>query len=136
VSKPLDTSEPLNPKDIVGQLKPPLHLIPSPALVEVARVMGNGAFKYGAYNWRQINVLHSTYVSAAERHLRAHFDGQDLDPGALIPHEGKAQPYQRIYNLAAAAASIMILLDAILTSSGTDDRPPKGVTGDLLYNSD
>jgi hypothetical protein len=125
--------DPRNPKDIVGQLKPPMHLVPPAALIEEARVMGNGAFKYGPYNWRDKDVSHSTYLAAAYRHMGAHWDGQDFDPGAKELHKGQPQPHQLVRNLAAARASLGILIDAILTGHAIDDRPKDGVAGNLLY---
>lgn len=111
-----------NPKDIAGRAKPQLHLIPSPALVEVAKVMGLGAAKYGPYNWREKPVCHTAYISAAERHERSHLDGELFDPDA------KAQ----VYHLASAAAGLLILLDAILTGNAIDDRPKAGIAGALI----
>lgn len=130
------TLDPRNPKDIVGQLKPPMHLVPPAALIEEARVMGNGAFKYGPYNWRDKDVSHSTYLAAAYRHMGAHWDGQDFDPGAKELHKGQPQPHQLVRNLAAARASLGILIDAILTGHAIDDRPKDGVAGNLLYAQD
>lgn len=115
-----------NPKDIAGQSKPQLHLIPSGALIEVAKVMMCGAEKYGPYNWRQKKVSHTAYISAAERHERSHLDGEDYDPVASRPE---------IRHLASAAAGLLILIDAILTGNAIDDRPPAGVAGALI-NSD
>lgn len=125
--------DPRNPKDIAGQAKPQLHLIPSPALIEVAKVMGNGAFKYGPYNWREKPVCHTAYISAAERHTRSHLDGELMDPDAAksSPEKG-APPNPDVYHLAAAAAGLLILLDAILTGNAVDDRPKPGVAGALI----
>jgi hypothetical protein len=111
-----------NPKDIAGQSKPQLHLIPSPALIEVAKVMGLGAAKYGPYNWREKAVCHTAYISAAERHARSHLDGELFDPDAKA----------HVYHLASAAAGLLILLDAILTGNAIDDRPKAGVAGALI----
>ena len=47
------TSDETNPKDLIGMTKPPLRLVPPALLLFVARVMGLGAKKYGAYNWRK-----------------------------------------------------------------------------------
>jgi hypothetical protein len=134
--------DPRNPKDIVGQLKPPLHLLPPSAAIEDAKVMGNGAFKYGPFNWRDKDVNHSTYIAAALRHIMAHWDGQDFDPGAkelakkLGQGDPMPQPYQLVRNLAAARCSLGILIDAILTSHAIDDRPKDGVAGAMLYPED
>lgn len=122
-----------NPKDIAGRAKPQLHLIPSPALIEVAKVMGNGAFKYGPYNWRHKKICHTAYIAAAERHTRSHLDGELMDPDAARSHPEKGvPPNHSVYHLAAAAAGLLILLDAILTDNAIDDRPPAGVAGQLI----
>lgn len=102
-----------NPKDVVGRSKPQMHLIPHGALVEVARVMELGAKKYGPYNWRHTPVSYSTYLSADSRHNGSFLDGEDQDPESRRSH------------LAHAAASMLILLDAIIIGNAKDDRPPK-----------
>lgn len=113
-----------NPKDAIGRTKAPLHLIPSPALVEIAKAMQVGADKYGPYNWRESAVARTVYLAAAERHIRADLDGETFDPAAP---DG-----ERIYHLAFACAGLMVLLDAILVGKMIDDRPPPGVAGALM----
>lgn len=100
-----------NPKDIAGKGKPQLHLIPMPALLEVAKAMASGAVKYGPYNWREKKITPGAYISAGGRHAGAYFEGQDLDPESGLHH------------LAHDIASKMILLDAILCGMVNDDRP-------------
>lgn len=100
-----------NPKDAIGRTKTPLHLIPGPALLEMAKVMGLGAQKYGAYNWRDASVASTVYISAAQRHLLAFLDGEDRD------HESGAS------HLAHAAACCAILLDAYASGNLVEDRP-------------
>lgn len=100
-----------NPKDIAGRAKPQMHLIPAAAKVEVAKVMGLGAAKYGPYNWRDVPVAYGPYLAAIERHATAFVDGQNLDPESACSH------------LAHIAAGAMILLDAIITGNAKDDRP-------------
>lgn len=109
-----------NPKSAYGITKPPLHLVPSTALVRIAEVMKLGAAKYGPYNWREKSVAASVYVSAAERHLRAWFDGEGIDAESGQPH------------LAHACACLMILLDAQDIGRMVDDRPCPAPTGDLI----
>ena len=109
-----------NPKDKIGQKKPPMHLIPAPALVEEAMVMGLGASKYGPYNWREHSVAASVYIAAAYRHLMAWFDGQDTDAESGITH------------LAHARACLGILIDAQRQGKLVDDRPAPGATALLL----
>jgi hypothetical protein len=112
-----DTS---NPKDAFGLKKPPLRLIPAAAKLYCARVFGLGAKKYGAYNWRTKDVRLTVYLEAAERHILAKLDGQDLDPESGMPHE------------AHAMACMAILLDAAAIGKLIDDRPPAGAAAKLI----
>jgi hypothetical protein len=109
-----------NPKSAYGITKPPLHLIPSPALCRVSMVMKLGAQKYGAYNWRAESVAATVYVSAAQRHIAAWLDGEGIDEESGQPH------------IAHAAACLLILLDAQDNGKMVDDRPPAAVTGQLI----
>ena len=112
-----------NPKDAVGRLKPPLELIPGPALVSLAEAFRDGRSKYGAYNWRTRTVGASVYVGAALRHLHAWYDGEDIDPTSKVEH------------LAHAMACLGILLDAKAVGKLVDDRPAPAPTGALLRRS-
>lgn len=109
-----------NPKDRIGSRKPPLHLIPPAAEIVEAVVMGLGAAKYGAFNWRSEKVRASIYIAAARRHLAQWFDGEDDDPESGVSH------------LAHARATLGILLDAIATGNVIDDRPPPGAAAELI----
>jgi hypothetical protein len=100
-----------NPKTAFGVQKAPLHLIPPPALLAVAGVMGLGAKKYGPYNWREHAVSASVYQAAAMRHLLAWWSGEDLDPESGQSH------------LAHAMACCAIVLDAAAVGKLNDDRP-------------
>ena len=112
---------PPNPKQAYGDLKVPLGLVPSTALVLVADVFKEGARKYGAYNWREKSVESMTYLHAALRHIYSFLDGEELDP------ESGGKPH-----LAHAIASLAILLDAAATGNLLDNRPKHGVTADIL----
>jgi hypothetical protein len=110
-----------NPKDLLGRLKPPLHLVPQSANILEAVVFSLGARKYGgAYNWRVKPVIASIYVSAAMRHLAQWLDGQDDDAESGVSH------------LAHARACLGILLDALATGHLVDDRPPPGAAHALI----
>lgn len=109
-----------NPKDLVGEKKAPLHLVPGPALLRMARVMELGAKKYGPYNWRQHPVRLTIYLAAAQRHILADLDGETIDPESGQPHR------------AHAMACMAILLDAEATGNLIDDRPTPGVTADMI----
>jgi hypothetical protein len=109
-----------NPKDRVGQTKPPLHLIPPAAEILEAMVMALGAKKYGPFNWRESKIKASVYVAAAKRHLAQWVDGQDDDAESGVSH------------LAHARACLGILLDALATGHLVDDRPPPGAAHALI----
>lgn len=100
-----------NPKTAFGVQKPPMHLVPPPALLALADVMGLGAKKYGPYNWREHTVSSSVYQAAALRHLMAWWDGQDADPESGQSH------------LAHAMACMAIVIDARTHGRLNDDRP-------------
>jgi len=109
-----------NPKDRIGETKPPLHLIPPAAEILEAVVMGLGARKYGPFNWRSAKVRATVYVAAAKRHLAQWLDGVDDDSESGVSH------------LAHARACLGILLDAQATGNVIDDRPPKGPASALI----
>ena len=109
-----------NPKDRIGQNKPPLHLIPPSAEIAESMVMALGAAKYGQCNWRTSPVRASVYISAAKRHLAQWLDGQDNDQESGVTH------------LAHARACMGILIDAEATGNMIDDRPPAGAAAELI----
>lgn len=109
-----------NPKDLIGLTKPPLRLLPGPALIRLSRVMGLGAKKYGPYNWRQKKVRYTVYLEAAMRHILSALDGEEDDPESKQSH------------VAHAGACAMIMLDAQSTGNLIDDRPTPGVTAKLI----
>ena len=108
-----------NPKSGAGALKVPLHLVPPSASHYLAEALGDGAIKYGPYNWRSSGVSAMVYVGAAKRHLDAWLDGQDSAEDSDVHH------------LAHAMACLAIILDATSVGTVVDDRPPKGAAGRL-----
>ena len=100
-----------NPKAAVGAEKPALNLIPRAALEDIAAALADGARKYGAFNYRGVDVRASTYYAAALRHLTAWFDGEDNAEDSGLSHLGHAM------------ASLAILSDMIRLGRLTDDRP-------------
>jgi len=82
--------------------------------------MSDGARKYGPYNWREEGVGAMTYLSAAERHIRAWLDGEEEARDSGVHHLGHA------------AACLMILMDAQAVGNLVDDRPAPAPTNDLL----
>jgi hypothetical protein len=81
---------------------------------------GDGAGKYGPYNWRGNKVKASVYIAAAKRHLAAWLDGERLAPDSGVHHLGHAR------------ACLAILLDAEATGNLVDDRPPSGTASELI----
>lgn len=99
--------------------KPPLSLVPSSLLLEMAKVLAQGADKYGEHNWRQ-GIHMSRLISAAMRHILAFNEGEDLDKESGLPH------------LAHAACEIAFALEHNLNKvkyDGFDDRYVQEVIG-------
>ena len=65
--------------------KPPMYLLPSESLEEIAKVLAFGAKKYSAHNWRK-GMGWSRLLSAALRHLFAFVRGEDKDPETGLSH--------------------------------------------------
>lgn len=101
-----------NPKDRIGTKKVPQSVIPSGPVMEMGLGMMEGALKYGAHNYRVIGVRASVYYDAAERHLKAFWEGEDIDPDSGLPHIVKVM------------CCMAVLRDAQLFDNWVDDRPP------------
>jgi len=86
-----------------------MDLLPSEALFRIAEVLTFGAAKYDSHNWRKGFKWSRTYA-AAQRHLAAWNEGEDVDPESNISH------------LAHAACCLMFLLDFEKTKKELDDR--------------
>lgn len=71
-----------NPKAAraVADGKDPLDYLEPCALGPEARVMKSGADKYGRRNFRDSEILATTYVGAILRHALAFMAGEDTDP--------------------------------------------------------
>jgi addiction module HigA family antidote len=110
-----------NPKKRIGALKAPMHLIPPVALAHLAVALGDGAAKYGPFNYRSEKVSASTYLGAIHRHLALYLDGEDSAADSGVHH------------IAAAMAGCAILLDCMAGGQLVDDRPPAtGGVADVL----
>lgn len=108
-----------NPKDLIGDQKPNLALVPSALTIYAARAYEIGAAKYGAYNWRKKKVRMMVYIAALLRHANCLLDGEDVD-GEGNPHVG------------AMLACLGIIADAKETGNLIDDRPTPGAASRLL----
>jgi hypothetical protein len=114
-----------NPKQTVGEMKCPLHLVPPALAIGVAEALKNGADKYGAYNFRESGIAAHVYIGAIMRHLYAYMDGEDNAQDSGIHH------------LKHIGASIALMLDSMAKGTYVDDRPTKGAANELLeeYNN-
>ncbi len=65
--------------------KPPMALLDPEFLEGVASVLGFGASKYAAHNWRK-GITQSRLISAAYRHLGAINRGEDIDDESGLSH--------------------------------------------------
>lgn len=108
-----------NPKTLVGASKVPLHLVPPSAKHFLAEALGDGARKYGPYNWRDSKISISTYKAAMERHIDAFWDGEDYAADSGVHH------------VAHAMACCALILDAMSIDMLVDDRPTPGATPGL-----
>lgn len=89
-------SDEANPKDIMGQKKDLISLVPPEGIRGIARAMKYGAREakradggkgYGDYNWRQTKVKLSIYLDAIMRHTMALVEGEKIDKDSGLPHE-------------------------------------------------
>ena len=108
-----------NPKTQLGVTRVPLNLVPPSAKHYLAEAFADGAMKYGPYNWRGEAVSASIYYAAAQRHMDAWWDGEDLSQDAKVHHLGHAM------------ANMAILLDAMTVGAMKDDRPARGAAANL-----
>lgn len=112
----------VNPKDLVGQTKADISLVPSVGIAHTAHAMMDGARKYGPYNWRGNSVKARVYVAAAMRHLMQWLDGEEVAEDSGTHHLGHA------------AACCMILMDAQAFGNLHDDRPSPVPLAEQLAN--
>ncbi|MBO9467073.1 hypothetical protein J7443_17650 [Tropicibacter sp. R15_0] len=102
---------PNEPKQEAGMRKVPFQFLPMAVLAEMAVAHGEGAIKYGPFNWREGRVVATTYYGAAMRHLAAFVEGEDIDPDSGLSH------------LTKAITSLAVLRDAQIQGTAIDDRP-------------
>ena len=86
-----------------------MDLLPTEALVEIAKGFSFGAKKYGRFNWRK-GLVYSRVYSALQRHLTAWNAGEDFDPESGLTH------------LAHAGCNLMFLLTYLQEHPELDDR--------------
>lgn len=115
-----EVPEDTNPKAALGALKAPMSSCPNTALIELNAVMGGGAHKYGAYNFRETKIDAMTYIGAIRRHLFLWEDGVDVDEESERSH------------LAHIMACCALALDAQHTGMFVDNRSKTGLVSGLL----
>lgn len=71
-------------KDDGGKLR--ASLLPKGTIAAVLRVLEFGARKYGEENWREVPGARRRYYDAADRHLRAWWEGEANDPDTGESH--------------------------------------------------
>lgn len=86
------------------QAKPRVDLLPGDALLEVGRVFGYGAAKYGPDNWRYVPRGTERYLAATLRHLFAYMN----------PSTGPFDDESGLPHLHHAAASLLMLIGRTL----------------------
>lgn len=88
--------------------KPRLELLPPNAIVELAKVMTEGAEKYGAHNYLG-GMEHGRLIGAALRHIFKHLSGENIDELGTL-------------HLANAAVDLLFVIEYMQRGIGTDDR--------------
>jgi hypothetical protein len=112
---PVDnTRKESNPKDAIGCLKTPAHVVPPRVLAEVGLALLEGAMKYSSYNYRAAGVRASVYFDSVSRHLNSFWEGEDIDKDSGLSHVTKA------------ISALIVLRDSMIGGNWTDDRPPAG----------
>ena len=95
-------------------MKAPLHLVPTVATALEAVALGEGARKYGPFDWRERGICATEYYDKVLRHMAEWLNGVETDAGSGVSP------------LANARADIGILLDAIDQGVLKDDRARQG----------
>lgn len=115
-------SLPDNPKKIMGDKKPPLHLLPAGAMAHWAMAHLDGNLKYGFENWNETPVTKLTYIGGMLRHIELYKYGENNARDTTV------------HNLGAVMACCAILIDAELNGNLIDDTRHSKATCDLLHD--
>jgi hypothetical protein len=97
------------------QDKPRLELLPPLALIEVSKVLTEGAKKYAVNNWKHVPDLQNRYTGAALRHILAEMSGEEIDRDFNLPH------------MAHAICCLMFKLEDYLEKRNEGQRPREAV---------
>jgi hypothetical protein len=65
--------------------KPPVDLVPSAAILEIAKVLEFGSKKYAKWNWAK-GINYTRLLAAAMRHILAYKEGEDKDAESNLSH--------------------------------------------------
>lgn len=106
-----------NPKKQFGAEKYSSSSVPACVIGDISLGTLEGNLKYGFYNYRGVKIEAKTYYDAAERHLKAWWEGEDIDPDSGLNHITKA------------LSSLVIMRDAMINENIVDNRPPKAKAG-------
>ena len=118
--KPLEP----NPKKLMGDKKPPLHLLPLAGMIHQSLAHLDGDLKYGFENWNEKPVEKLTYIGAAIRH-------------AFLYKYGETHTRDtHVHNLGAVMACCAILLDAELNGNLIDNTKHSKATCDLMHHAE
>src|SRR5690348_791482 len=109
----------INPKDLIGVTKVPIHLVSPISIVQESIANFLGATKYGTANWRCKDTKASVYYAAALRHMFLWWCGEDMDTDGT-PH------------LANARCCMAILMEGLFIGNMKDDRPPAVALAKLM----
>lgn len=112
---------PPNPKQALGDKKPPVHLIHPIAALHESAALHAGKKKYGENNYIQTPVEAMTYVGAILRHTAQYASGERVDRKELVHHLG------------AVRACCNILLTAEACGMLIDNRPRTGDAGHAIF---
>jgi hypothetical protein len=66
--------------------KPRMELLPMNTLVEVAKVLTDGAEKYAPNNWKLVPEAKERYTGALLRHIAAWMEGEKHDKESGLSH--------------------------------------------------
>ena len=89
--------------------KPRVELVPPQFIIDISKVLGYGAQKYDAHDWRKGFSWMRIYASTM-RHLLQWAGGEDIDKESGLPH------------LSHAATNILFLMEFSKTHKELDDR--------------
>lgn len=118
------TDMPVNPKQLYGDKKPDLRLLPLVGQLAQWEAHKDGANKYGPFNWRDNPVEANTYINAAKRHLELWAAGEERARDTSVN------------NLGAVMACCAILLDAQAHDCLIDNRYHSQVDADALHEAE